>query len=277
MDNINALGLYEEILKTKSCLCVRLDFEKDKIPQKFFKQGEPLFSFNKHIVDRTHKYTVAYKLNPAFYLEFGEKGLTWLIKTVHYIKRNYPGKLVILDLKFGDFAFRSEKYAKSIFEEMKADAVTLSPYIGGEALEPFFNYPGKRGVLMALTPNTEGALDFQLTGADFLWESVISKAVRWKSTNVDNLIFVVADGFEEARKIAPCHFFLVPNIKTDVETGKGSIAEIVKRGANDVVGLILDYAHDDDFYKKPATLAHSFQMETARALHEKKFFKPLKK
>ena len=278
--DINALELFGHMIKTRSCQCLRLDFEKDKIPQEFFKKRDPLFSFNKYVVDQTYKYVVAYKLNPSLYLSFGEKGLVSLNRTISYIKKKYPEKLVILDLKFGDFGFRSEKYAQTIFNEMKADAITLSPYIGGEDLKPFFSHPGKWGVLMALTPN-KGAEDFQFSKVTPWiippWEEVISRAVSWEFTNVDNLILIVADRFdttervetlEKARSIAPSHFFLVPNVKA----GNGSIAKVIAKGTNDVCGLLLDHDHDDGFYENPGKAAFQFRLEIADALHLQNFF-----
>lgn len=236
---MNHAQLYRNIKKKRSFLCVGLDSEPDKIPEFLLKGKDPVFEFNKRIIDATHKYTVAYKPNVAFYECNGAKGWESLEKTVRYIKENYPALFVIADAKRGDIGNTSKMYAKAFLENMPFDAVTVAPYMGEDSVTPFLSYTDKWVVLLALTSN-KGASDFQYHNEDGirLFERVLSVSQKWGNT--DNIMYVVgatrASMLKDIRKLVPEHFLLVPGVGAQ----GGSLEEVAKYGLNNTCGLLVN-------------------------------------
>lgn len=219
------------INKKQSFLCVGLDSDIEKIPQHLLKEEDPVFEFNKKIIDSTLPYTVAYKPNLAFYESNGIKGLISLKKTMDYLKDKRNECLIIADAKRGDIGNTSKQYAKSMLSEdgdFNFDAITIAPYMGKDSVMPFLSYPNKWVILLALTSN-EGAADFQYmedkNGVQ-LFEKVLATAQQWE-TSKDNLMFVCgatkAEKFEDIRKIAPDHFLLVPGVGASGRFSKRSM------------------------------------------------------
>ncbi|MDR0295664.1 MAG: orotidine-5'-phosphate decarboxylase [Prevotellaceae bacterium] len=235
------ITLYEQILSKRSFLCVGLDSEFAKLPVHLYNSAEPLFTFNKAIIDATAAYAVAYKPNLAFYEAAGVSGWLQLTKTVAYIRQHYPKMFIIADAKRGDIGNTSKLYAEAFFKNMDVDAVTLSPYMGRDTIEPFLHYKEKWAILLALTSNPSAA-DFELTEeagtSRKLYEKVIATSMQWGSA--DNLMYVVgatqASMLESIRKIIPEHFLLIPGVG---EQG-GSLEEIAKYGMNKHCGLLVN-------------------------------------
>lgn len=233
--------LFENIKKKKSFLCVGLDTDIKKIPSYLIEEEEdPIYAFNKAIVDATAKYCVAYKPNAAFYESMGVKGIISLEKTIEYIRIKYPDQFIILDAKRGDIGNTSEMYATSAFEHMKASAITVAPYMGEDSVKPFLKYPNKWVILLALTSN-RGSHDFQLTSdenGERLFEKVLKKSQEWATD--EQLMYVVGatqgEMFADIRKHAPNHFLLVPGVGAQ----GGSLAEVVKYGMNKQCGLLVN-------------------------------------
>lgn len=233
--------LVDNIFRKQSFLCVGLDTDLKKIPQHLLQEDDPIFAFNKAIIDATAPYCVAYKPNLAFYECFGIKGWMAFEKTVAYIKTHYPDQFIIADAKRGDIGNTSMLYARSFFEHLDIDAVTVAPYMGEDSVKPFLGYEGKWVICLALTSN-KGSHDFQLTTCDGtderLFEKVLRTAQTWGTT--DQMMFVVGATqgqlFEDVRRIAPDSFLLVPGIGAQ----GGSLAEVVKYGMNDKCGLIVN-------------------------------------
>jgi orotidine-5'-phosphate decarboxylase len=236
---MNRSGLFENIVKKHSFLCVGLDPEMDKIPAFLLKEKDPVFEFNKRIIDSTYKYAVAYKPNIAFYEGNGAKGWTSLEATVKYIKSNYPALFIIADAKRGDIGNTSKMYAKAFLENMPFDAITVAPYMGEDSVTPFLLYNDKWVVLLALTSN-KGADDFQYHNEDGikLFERVLSVSQKWG--NINNLMYVVgatrADMLKDIRKIVPDHFLLVPGVGAQ----GGSLEEVARYGMNSKCGLLVN-------------------------------------
>ncbi|MBQ7716648.1 MAG: orotidine-5'-phosphate decarboxylase, partial [Prevotella sp.] len=208
--------LIQQIFQKQSFLCVGLDTDLKKIPQHLLTEEDPLFVFNKEIIDATAPCCVAYKPNLAFYEAFGLKGMEAFEKTVSYLKENYPHHLIIADAKRGDIGNTSTMYARTFFEEYQVDALTVAPYMGIDSVTPFLQYEGKWVILLALTSN-KGSLDFQLmtdVEGKRLFERVLEKSQEWG--NAENMMYVVGATrgslFEDIRKIAPDHFLLVPGV-----------------------------------------------------------------
>ena len=233
--------LFENIKKKNSFLCVGLDTDISKIPEHLKKTENPIFEFNKAIVDATAEYTVAYKPNIAFYECYGIEGWKNLEMTVNYIKKNYPDIFIIADAKRGDIGNTSKMYAKAFFESMNFDSVTVAPYMGKDSVSPFLEFENKWVILLALTSN-EGAFDFQLNenkeSGKKLFEDVLTKSQKWGDT--DNLMYVVgatkAEMLTEVRKNAPEHFLLVPGVGAQ----GGSLSEVAKYGMNNKCGLLVN-------------------------------------
>lgn len=232
--------LFGNIIKKKTFLCVGLDTDIKKIPSYLLDEEDPIYSFNKAIVDATAKYCVAFKPNTAFYESQGVKGIISLEKTIEYIRTKYPDQFIILDAKRGDIGNTSDMYAASAFEHLKASAVTVAPYMGEDSVKPFLKYPNKWVILLALTSN-KGSSDFQLTEDNTgirLFEKVLTKSQEWATA--EQLMFVVGatqgSMFEDIRKFAPNHFLLVPGVGAQ----GGSLAEVVKYGMNDECGLLVN-------------------------------------
>ena len=232
--------LFENIREKKSFLCVGLDSDSSKLPECLKDSKDPVFEFNKRIIDSTHDIVVAYKPNVAFYECDGVGGWNSLIKTVNYIKENYPDIFVIADAKRGDIGNTSKMYAKAFLENMPFDAVTVAPYMGEDSVKPFTSYEGKWVILLALTSN-KGADDFQYhnEGGTKLFEKVLRLSSEFWGTR-ENMMYVVgatrAEMFKEIRKIVPDHFLLVPGIGAQ----GGSLAETAKYGMNDKCGLLVN-------------------------------------
>lgn len=234
--------LFENIKRKKSFLCVGLDTDIKKIPEHLFDQdGDPMFEFNKAIIDATADLCVAYKPNLAFYESLGLEGWEVLERTVQYIRENYPDQFIIADAKRGDIGNTSQMYARTFFGNMDFDTVTVAPYMGEDSVTPFLTYEGKWVTLLALTSN-KGAFDFQFikdaeTG-DRLFEKVLKTSKEWGTE--DNLMYVVgatkAEMLSDIRAIIPNHFLLVPGVGAQ----GGSLSEVSKYGMTSQCGLLVN-------------------------------------
>lgn len=232
--------LVENIKRKKSFLCVGLDTDIKKIPSHLLTEKNPIEAFNKAIIDATAQYAVAYKPNLAFYESLGAEGWNALEETVAYIQKNYPDQLIIADAKRGDIGNTSQLYARSFFEHLSVDAITVAPYMGEDSVTPFLGYPGKWVILLALTSN-KGSHDFQLIQDENgrrLFENVILTSQKWAST--DELMYVVGATqgkmFEDIRAIAPDNFLLVPGVGAQ----GGSLEEVARYGMNQECGLLVN-------------------------------------
>ena len=237
---MNKQELFENIKRKKSFLCVGLDTDIKKIPEHLLKEENPIFAFNKAIIDATAPYCIAYKPNLAFYECLGVKGWIAFEKTINYLKSNYPDQFIIADAKRGDIGNTSTMYASSFFDELDIDSVTVAPYMGEDSVTPFLSYKGKWVILLALTSN-KGSHDFQLTGdaeGERLFEKVLRISQNWG--NDENMMYVVGATqgrmFEDIRKVVPNHFLLVPGIGAQ----GGSLEEVCKYGMNATCGLIVN-------------------------------------
>ena len=241
--------LIDQIKIKKSFLCVGLDVDLNKIPQHLLALEDPIFEFNKAIIDATHDLAVSYKPNTAFYEAYGIKGWMSLQKTINYINENHPEIFTIADAKRGDIGNTSSMYAKAFFEDLNFDSVTVAPYMGKDSVEPFLSFDNKHTIMLALTSN-EGAFDFQTLTVDGtrgeaerseakeLYKQVLETSKTWK--NSENLMYVVgatkAEYFTEIRKIVPDSFLLVPGVGAQ----GGSLQEVCKYGMNANVGLLIN-------------------------------------
>lgn len=233
--------LVEQIFEKKSFLCVGLDTDLKKIPEHLLKEEDPIFAFNKAIIDATAPYCVSYKPNLAFYEAFGVKGIIAFEKTVKYLKENYPKHFIIADAKRGDIGNTSKMYARTFFGEYDVDALTVAPYMGEDSVTPFLDgYDGKWVILLALTSN-KGSFDFQLTedkDGERLFEKVLRKSQEWGNT--ENMMYVVGatrgEMFKDIRKVAPESFLLVPGIGAQ----GGSLEEVCKYGMTKDCGLLVN-------------------------------------
>lgn len=232
--------LIASIQRKRSFLCVGLDTDIKKIPAHLLQEEDSVFAFNKAIIDATAPYCVAYKPNLAFYESMGVKGWIAFEKTVSYLRENYPDQFIIADAKRGDIGNTSAMYARTFFEEMDLDAVTVAPYMGEDSVTPFLGYDGKWVILLALTSN-KGSHDFQLTEdaqGEKLFEKVLRKSQEWAGN--DQMMYVVGatqgKAFEDIRRIAPHHFLLVPGIGAQ----GGSLEEVCKYGMTSECGLIVN-------------------------------------
>ncbi|MBR3530961.1 MAG: orotidine-5'-phosphate decarboxylase [Bacteroidaceae bacterium] len=268
--------LVELIYAKQSFLCVGLDTDIKKIPQHLLKEEDPIFAFNKAIIDATSQYCMAYKPNLAFYESNGVKGWISFEKTIQYLNKHYPHHFIIADAKRGDIGNTSAMYARTFFEEMNLDSLTVAPYMGEDSVSPFLQYEGKWVILLALTSN-KGSQDFQLTSdaeGERLFEKVLRKSQEWG--NEENMMYVVGATqgrmFKEIRKVAPKHFLLVPGIGAQ----GGSLEEVCKYGMTDDCGLIVNssraiiYADNtENFAKVAAQKAKEVQLQMASELAKK--------
>jgi orotidine-5'-phosphate decarboxylase len=259
--------LIDQIQLKKSFLCVGLDVDLNKIPKHLLESEDPIFEFNKAIIDATHDLAISYKPNTAFYEAYGIKGWLSLEKTIRYINKNYPNIFTIADAKRGDIGNTSSMYAKAFFEDLKFDSVTVAPYMGKDSVEPFLAFENKHTIMLALTSN-EGAFDFQtlnVNGTE-LYKQVLETSKTWKNSH--NLMYVVgatkAKYFTEIRKIVPDSFLLVPGVGAQ----GGSLSEVCKYGMNANVGLLINssraiiYASNGvDFAEKARAEALLMQQE----------------
>ncbi|MEJ2594932.1 MAG: orotidine-5'-phosphate decarboxylase [bacterium] len=275
---MNRKTLFDLIRKKGSFLCVGLDSDINKIPEHLLSSEDPLFEFNKGIVNATLQYTVAYKPNLAFYESMGSGGWKSLEKTVDYIRSQNEEVFLIADAKRGDIGNTSAMYAKTFFETLDFDAVTLAPYMGLDTVSPFLNYTGKWSVLLALTSN-KSAADFQYLkdaqNHERLYEKVLNTSKQWGTT--DQLMYVVgatrAEALADIRKIIPDHFLLVPGVGAQ----GGSLEEVVKYGKNDHCGLLVNssrgiiYASTGSDWQEAARMrAMEMQSEMKRYLDDLK-------
>lgn len=270
---MNKQTLFQNILKKKSFLCVGLDTDIEKIPSYLIENtDDPVFEFNKAIIDATADYCVAYKPNLAFYESLGIDGWDALERTVDYIKSNYPDQFLIADAKRGDIGNTSSMYAKTFLGNMNFDSVTVAPYMGEDSVKPFLAYEDKWVILLALTSN-KGAFDFQFMeeNGTKLYEKVLAKSQEWG--NDKNLMYVVgatkADMLADIRKIIPNHFLLVPGVGAQ----GGSLQEVAKYGMNSECGLLVNssrqiiYASSDENYAQAAAAeAQKVQIEMEKLL-----------
>jgi orotidine-5'-phosphate decarboxylase len=277
--------LVEQIFKKRSYLCVGLDTDITKIPKHLLSGADPIFEFNKQIIDTTKDLCVSYKINTAFYEAMGVKGWESLERTVNYIPQEH---FKIADAKRGDIGNTSAQYAKTFFETMNFDAVTVAPYMGEDSVKPFLEYDSKWAIVLGLTSNT-GAKDFELQrfdtktdlldegihiekhGTKFLYEIVLEKVSKWGSTN--NLMFVIgatqADEFVNIRRLTPEHFYLVPGVGAQ----GGSLKEISEKAMTKDCGILVNasraiiYASDKENFSEVArVVAKQYQSEMASYL-----------
>lgn len=264
--------LYEQIQAKKSFLCIGLDVDLNKMPKHLLATEDPIFEFNKAIIDATHDLCVSYKPNIAFYEAYGLKGWQSLQKTIQYINEKHREIFTIADAKRGDIGNTSSMYAKAFFEDLQFDSVTVAPYMGKDSVEPFLAFENKHTIMLALTSN-EGAFDFQTKKVDGkeLYKHVIETSKTWR--NSENLMYVVgatkAEYFTEIRNIVPDSFLLVPGVGAQ----GGSLTEVCKYGMSSQVGLLINssrgiiYASNgEDFALKAREEALKLQQEMEQIL-----------
>lgn len=270
---MNRKQLVEQIFSKKSFLCVGLDTDTKKIPNHLLKEEDPIFAFNKAIIDATAPYCVAYKPNLAFYEAAGIKGMIAFEKTVKYLNENYPHHFIIADAKRGDIGNTSAMYARTFFEEYNLDALTVAPYMGEDSVTPFLSYKNKWVILLALTSN-KGSHDFQLTEDktnERLFEKVLRVSQNWG--NDENMMYVVGatqgEMFKDIRKVAPSHFLLVPGVGAQ----GGSLEAVCKYGMTKDCGLLVNssrgiiYAsNNEDFAVVAGQKAKELQEQMATEL-----------
>lgn len=259
--------LVEQIRKKQSFLCIGLDIDLEKIPAHLLDLEDPVFEFNKQIIDATNHLAVAYKPNTAFYEAYGIKGWQSLQKTSNYLNENYPEIFTIADAKRGDIGNTSTRYAKAFFEDLNFDSITVAPYMGSDSVEPFLAFKNKFTIMLALTSNA-GGLDFQTLTVENeeFYKKVLRKSLTWK--NSEQLMYVVGatrpEYFKEIREIVPNHFLLVPGVGAQ----GGKLNNVCKYGLNDDIGLLVNssrgiiYASNGkDFAEKAQEKALELQQE----------------
>ena len=269
---MNKQQLIEQIQKKKSFLCIGLDTDINKIPQDLLALEDPVFEFNKQIINKTAEFAVAYKPNTAFYEVYGAKGWQSLERTIQYIKVNHPDIFIIADAKRGDIGNTSANYAKAFFSTLKADALTVAPYMGQDSVEPFLDFEDKWVILLALTSN-KGSKDFQYlnTNEQTLYKQVLQTATTWASS--EKMMFVVGathpEELGEIRKMLPDYFFLVPGVGAQ----GGDLQAVAQYGLSQDCGLLVNssrgiiYASNKfDFADRAAEEAQKLQQQMSRLL-----------
>ena len=264
--------LINQIKKKQSFLCIGLDVDLNKIPKHLLVDSDPIFAFNKAIIDATHHLCVAYKLNTAFYEAYGIKGWQALEKTINYLNKNHPEIFTIADAKRGDIGNTSTMYAKAFFDDLGFDSVTVAPYMGKDSVEPFLAFKDKHTILLALTSN-QGAFDFQTLSVNNnqLYKEVLKVSKSWE--NSENLMYVVgatkAEYLTEIRQIIPNSFLLVPGVGAQ----GGNLQEVCKYGMTDTIGLLINssrgviYASQgEDFADAAAKKAQELQSQMLEIL-----------
>ena len=259
--------LVDQIHQKKSFLCIGLDVDMDKIPEHLLQQEDPIFAFNKQIIDATHHLAVAFKPNTAFYEAYGLKGWRALEKTIQYINKKYPEIFTIADAKRGDIGNTSSMYAKAFFEDLAFDAVTVAPYMGKDSVEPFLAFEQKHTIMLALTSN-QGAFDFQtkISEGEQLYKQVLKTSTTWH--NSQNLMYVVgatkATYLAQVRAIVPDSFLLVPGVGAQ----GGNLQDVCTYGMNANIGLLVNssrgiiYASSgSDFAEAATKAAHNLQQQ----------------
>ena len=265
--------LVNQIKHKQSFLCIGLDVDLNKIPKQLLEEEDPIFAFNKAIIDATHHLCVAYKPNTAFYEAYGLKGWKALEKTINYLNENHPDIFTIADAKRGDIGNTSTMYAKAFFEDLAFDSVTVAPYMGKDSVEPFLAFKDKHTIMLALTSN-QGAFDFQTKQVEGqeLYKQVLEISKTWE--NSENLMYVVgatkAEYLADIRKIIPNSFLLVPGVGAQ----GGNLQDVCKYGMNKNVGLLINssrgiiYAsNQDDFAKAASAKAKELQEQMAEILN----------
>jgi len=266
--------LFENIKRKNSFLCIGLDTDLTKIPQHLLSHEDPIFEFNKQIIDATHDLCVSYKPNIAFYETEGVKGWISLEKTIDYINKNYPDQFTIADAKRGDIGNTSKMYAKAFLDKMNFDSITVAPYMGEDSVTPFLEYPNKWVILLALTSN-KGAFDFQTLSVDSqkLYQQVLETSKKWGTS--ENMMYVVgatkAEMLSDIRTIVPDNFLLVPGVGAQ----GGSLSEVAKYGMNKNCGLLVNssrgiiYASSGiDFAEQARVEAKKLQIEMTQLLQQ---------
>ena len=261
--------LIEQIRLKKSVLCVGLDTDLSKIPKHLLQEADPMFAFNKAIIDATKDFTVSYKINTAFYEAYGEKGWQSLAKTLDYIPKNI---FTIADAKRGDIGNTSTQYAKTFFETYNFDSVTIAPYMGKDSVSPFLQFEGKWGIVLGITSN-EGSLDFQhlISDGKPLYEHVLTTVSTWGTT--ENIMFVVGatrkEQLAKVRSICPDHFFLIPGVGAQ----GGDVATVCENTMNKDAGILINVSRGViyvsnglDFAEKAGEAARQYQQEMAAYL-----------
>ncbi len=270
---MNKQQLTDNIRRKQSFLCVGLDPDVEKMPAHL---NGNLFEFNKQIIDATAEYAIAYKPNLAFYEALGSQGYEMFEQTVKYLSDNYPDLFIIADAKRGDIGNTSKMYARSFFEQLGVDAVTVAPYMGEDSVTPFLGFDGKWVIVLGLTSN-QGSHDFQMlrdSNGHYFFEDVIAKNATWG--NHGNMMFVVGATqgrmFEDIRRIVPQHFLLVPGVGAQ----GGSLEEVARYGMTDECGLIVNSSRGiihasrgKDFDSVAATKAHEIQHQMSELLKER--------
>lgn len=272
---MNYTALFEQIKKKKSFLCVGLDSDVAKLPQHLLKAEDPVYEFNKAIIDATAAFTIAYKPNIAFYESRGVEGWKSLEKTVKYIQANYPEIFTIADAKRGDIGNTSQMYAKAFLDTLNFDSITVAPYMGEDSVTPFVKYDGKWVILLALTSN-KGAFDFQFMeeNGEKLYERVLKVSQKWGDQH--NMMYVVgatkAEMLRGIRQIVPDHFLLVPGVGAQ----GGSLEEVAEYGMNSHCGLIVNSSRGiifadttENFAVRAGEEARKLQLDMERLLKEK--------
>jgi len=267
--------LISEIHRKKSFLCIGLDVDLAKVPSPILELEDPIFEFNKAIIDATHHLAVAYKPNIAFFEAYGVKGWKSLEKTIQYLNQNHPEIYTIADAKRGDIGNTSAMYAKAFFQDLNFDSITVAPYMGKDSIEPFLKFEGKHTILLALTSN-QGAFDFQTKMVDGkeLYKTVLETSKSWDGS--ENLMYVVgatkAEFLADIRKIVPDSFLLVPGVGAQ----GGSLSEVCKYGMTNDVGLLINssrgiiYASNGtDFASAAAASAETLQRQMQTILNDR--------
>jgi orotidine-5'-phosphate decarboxylase len=267
--------LFAQILKKGSFLCIGLDTDIEKIPKHLYEFEDPIFEFNKGIINTTQHLAVAYKLNLAFYESLGPDGMISFEETVNYIEETDSKLFIIADAKRGDIGNTSKMYAKTFFKYYNCDAVTVAPYMGSDSVEPFLLYRDKWTILLSLTSN-KGANDFQWNkDSDYLFNDVIKRSQKWENSSAENLMYVVgatkAEYLKDIRFIAPNHFLLIPGVGAQ----GGSLQKVAENGMNDHCGILVNssrgiiYAGDGkDFAKAAQAEAFKLQQQMSVLLQE---------
>lgn len=269
--------LISEIKKKQSFLCIGLDVDLNKIPKHLLKEDDPIFAFNKAIIDATHHLCVAYKPNTAFYEAYGIKGWKALEKTINYLNEKHPEIFTIADAKRGDIGNTSTMYAKAFFEDLAFDSVTVAPYMGKDSVEPFLAFENKHTILLAITSN-QGAFDFQTKTIDDkeVYKHVLETSKSWKHS--ENLMYVVgatkAEFLADIRNIIPDSFLLVPGVGAQ----GGNLQDVCKYGMNASIGLLINssrgiiYASQNQDFAEASAIKAS-ELQQAMALELSDYFK----
>ena len=265
-----------QIKNKNSFLCIGLDTDINKIPKFLLNEDDPIFAFNKSIIDHTNKYCVAYKINTAFYESQGVKGWTSMKKTIDYINDNHPEIFTIADAKRGDIGNTSKMYAQSFFKDMNFDSITINPYMGSDSVKPFLEFKNKISILLGLTSNI-GADDIQLktSNNDFVFMEMIKSSKLWGNPN--NMMYVVGatktSFIEKIRSEIPNHFLLIPGVGAQ----GGDLNEVCKHALNDNIGIIVNSSRsiiyvstEDDFATAAANQAMILQTQMSAILSERK-------